>query len=373
MIQTIKNHIRFNVKNIPGWRTRRKLLVFESDDWGSVRMPSLQAYERLLKAGVPIQNSYFDRNDTLARAEDLKMLFDVLTSVKDANGRSAIFNPFVNPCNPDYSKIEASGFESYYSEGFFDTLERWGESPEIKTLWKQGIQEGIFIPAYHGREHLCVPLWMRHLQNGNKLLREGFHNEFYSVPISSLPTKVAAFRPALFFDQASDIPQLRLGIKEGLAHMKELFENFSYVFCPPNGVSHQEFDDEAFENDLKTVVVLHKRPEPDGKGGFRHTYNRFGKQRKNGQIFYSRNCGFEPGRGKMDAAFCMQQIDAAFRWGKPAVISTHRANYIGALNPDNRKIGLAELKLLLSSLVKKHPSVEFISSQELSVLIGKLR
>ena len=371
MIQDIKNHIRFNLKNIPGWRTSRKLLIFESDDWGSVRMPSLNAYDIIVKSGVPIENSYYDRNDTLARAEDLESLFNVLMSVKDSTGRPAVFNPFVNPCNPHYQKIKESGFELYYPEVFFDTLDRWGETAEIKSLWMQGIQDEIFNPAYHGREHLCVPLWMRHLKNGNKLLREGFNNEFYSVPLSTLNSNVSAFRPALYFDRVSDIPQLSLSIKEGLAYMKELFPKFSYVFCPPNGVSHQIFDDVAFENDINTIVALRKRPEPDGRGGFSHTYYRFGKQRKNGQVYYSRNCGFEPGRGKMNAAFCLQQIDAAFRWGKPAVISTHRVNYMGKLNPKNRKIGLEQLKELLERVTKKHPSVEFITSQELSELIIK--
>ena len=34
------NRIKQNVVNIPGWSTSRKIVVFESDDWGSIRVRS---------------------------------------------------------------------------------------------------------------------------------------------------------------------------------------------------------------------------------------------------------------------------------------------------------------------------------------------
>ncbi|NTW32234.1 MAG: hypothetical protein HGB12_06370 [Bacteroidetes bacterium] len=37
----------FGWSNIPGWRTDRKILVIESDDWGSIRMPSKETYSGL--------------------------------------------------------------------------------------------------------------------------------------------------------------------------------------------------------------------------------------------------------------------------------------------------------------------------------------
>ena len=36
----LKQIISHNLLNIPGWRTKRKLVVIESDDWGAIRMPS---------------------------------------------------------------------------------------------------------------------------------------------------------------------------------------------------------------------------------------------------------------------------------------------------------------------------------------------
>jgi len=40
----LEKALRKNLVNIPGWRTNRKIVVIESDDWGSVRMPSREVY-----------------------------------------------------------------------------------------------------------------------------------------------------------------------------------------------------------------------------------------------------------------------------------------------------------------------------------------
>jgi len=40
MLKEIKKIAMRNVANIPGWRTDRKIVVIESDDWGAIRMPS---------------------------------------------------------------------------------------------------------------------------------------------------------------------------------------------------------------------------------------------------------------------------------------------------------------------------------------------
>ena len=47
-------NIRRTLAALPGWRTKRKLIVLESDDWGSIRMPSVEAYNNLQKAGIDL-------------------------------------------------------------------------------------------------------------------------------------------------------------------------------------------------------------------------------------------------------------------------------------------------------------------------------
>ena len=50
----LKSKIIVNLSNVKGWRTKRHIVVIESDDWGSVRMSSLESFERLKAAGVPV-------------------------------------------------------------------------------------------------------------------------------------------------------------------------------------------------------------------------------------------------------------------------------------------------------------------------------
>lgn len=83
---TLKRKLAKNYVNARGWNSKRKLVVIESDDWGSIRMPSRKVYECLLKEGLEVDNSYFDKYDSLESAEDLMALFDVLSSVKDRKG-----------------------------------------------------------------------------------------------------------------------------------------------------------------------------------------------------------------------------------------------------------------------------------------------
>ena len=40
----LKQTITHNLLNIPGCRTNRHIVVIESDDWGSIRMPSKEVY-----------------------------------------------------------------------------------------------------------------------------------------------------------------------------------------------------------------------------------------------------------------------------------------------------------------------------------------
>jgi hypothetical protein len=52
MIKNIAKSIKQNIINLPGWRTNRKIIVFESDDWGSIRMPHMLIINNNIKNGL---------------------------------------------------------------------------------------------------------------------------------------------------------------------------------------------------------------------------------------------------------------------------------------------------------------------------------
>ena len=152
-----------------------RVVVFESDDWGSVRMPSLGALNRLNKKGVllALPQSY-DSVDTLASNEDLEFLMEVLSSVKDKNGNPAKIT--LNTCvaNPDFEKIKKSGYQEYFYEPFTETLKKYPHHDRSFDLWKEGIAHKVLQPQFHGREHLNPQKWLRYLRSSDKSALDAF-------------------------------------------------------------------------------------------------------------------------------------------------------------------------------------------------------
>ncbi len=96
-----------------------------------------------------------------------------------------------------------------------------------------------------------------------------------------------------------------------------------------------------------------------------------GKKSQDGLIYLIRNVNFEPveNPNKDWVGNAMKEIETAFLWKKPAIISTHRVNFMGTLDPNNRKRNLQLLSRLLKTIVKKYPNVEFMSSDQVGGLI----
>ncbi|MEJ2636735.1 MAG: hypothetical protein P8184_15760, partial [Calditrichia bacterium] len=63
-----------------GWRTRHKIVVIESDDWGTIRTSSRRAYDDLLRRGFRMNQSPLGA-DSLESSQDLIQLFAVLAEV----------------------------------------------------------------------------------------------------------------------------------------------------------------------------------------------------------------------------------------------------------------------------------------------------
>jgi len=110
------DRLRKHLLNFRGRRLNRRYVVFESDDWGSERIPSKESLKKLGNLGADINNNPFSRLDSLETGDDLTALFEVLRSFKDINGNNPVITANIVPANPDYNKIRASGFTEYYFE-----------------------------------------------------------------------------------------------------------------------------------------------------------------------------------------------------------------------------------------------------------------
>lgn len=362
-----------DLPNIPGWRTKERLVVFESDDWGSIRMPSQQVFENLIKAGIALlsdEGSRFNKFDSLATVEDLASLFGVLESVQDATGRPAVFTPFVLVANPVFNKIRDTNFSEFIYEPFTETLLRYPGCENSFKKWKEGISHRLFVPQFHGREHLNVRIWLKALRGGNNSVLTAFENNMWGISTAGDSTVGTELQAAFDVSEAEDLTYQKTVISSGLKLFRELFGYNARCFVPPNGPFNTSLEEVCYNEGIRYITTpkIHKDPLPGGRKVTRLRW--LGKQSNYGITYLTRNCYFEPSQpGKDWVNSCLSDISSAFRWNKPAIISSHRVNYIGAIHDANRANGLSQLQILLNRIVKNWPGVRFVTSEELGDLI----
>jgi hypothetical protein len=366
----IRNAVK-KLSNIPGWRTKRKIIVIESDDWGSIMMPSKKAYESLKRAGLNVGKggeSRYNQYDTLASSTDLDALFEVLNSVKDKNKHSAKFTALSLVANPDFQKIVDNNFEEYYYEYFTETLSRYNQSNVLQT-WKEGINANIFYPEFHGREHLNVQLWLRALQQKDKHTRIAFDHGMWGF---NRGASLKGYQAAFDLEFLSDVHEQHNIIEDGLNIFKKLHGYQARFFVPPNGPINNQLEETAADKGVKFMSSPKIQAEVWGEGRIKKHFRYLGKKNKHQQIYITRNAFFEPtGSNKDEIDYCINDISLAFKFKKPAVISSHRVNYIGVLDENNRTNSLHQLKILLSNIVQNWPDVEFMTSTELGDIISQ--
>ncbi|MBN1386943.1 MAG: hypothetical protein JW965_00765 [Bacteroidales bacterium] len=363
-----------NLSNLPGWRTKRKLVVLESDDWGSIRMPSRQAFERLLIEGIDLisdEGSRFNKYDSLATSRDLELLFEVLSSVKDSCGNPSVLTPVSVVANPDFEKIRQSEFTEYHYEPFTETLKRYKGCDESFKLWREGIENRIFLPQFHGREHLNVKVWMRALMGRHENTTKAFNQNMWGISTTNDPDIKMEFQAAFDFIDPGDLEYHEEVISSGLNLFESLFGYRATYLVPPNGPMSSKLDKVCYDEGIRFISVPKLQIEPLDYGRTRKKIHWLGQKNKHGLRYITRNCFFEPGESGRDwVDSCMNEISEMFGYKKPAIISSHRLNYIGALYPENRDNGLKQLNTLLRQIIKTWPDAEFITTAQLGEIIN---
>lgn len=363
-----------NIKNIWGWKTSRKIVVISVDDYGNVRLDSPKARTKMDKNGLKVHNR-FDAFDTLETKEDLSMLYETLTSVKDKHGRPAVFTPFSMPCNINFEKMAEANYERYEYELLPETYVKLsGKDPKAYEgswhLWMDGIDKGIMMPQFHGREHLNLKVFKEKLAAKDPELLTVLKNRSYTS-ISSTGYPSIGYTAAFEFDKFEENDKFEEIIKTGLNDFESVFGYRSVHFNPPGGREHpiiHEFLKDSGIEYLDTPLV---KQEHQGEGTYKKVLNYTGKKNHLGMTYQVRNVQFEPTKktGFDWVNYSMKQIETAFFWKKPAIISAHRVNFCGYIDPKNRAKGLSALRKLLHRIVKRWPDVEFMSADELGKII----
>ena len=364
---------RKELYNMFGWRTKRKLVVIESDDWGTIRMPSREVYEEFMRRGIRVDRDPYCRYDGLATKHDLENLFEVLQSVKDKNGRSAVITANTLSANPVFDKIKESEFTQYYFEPFTETLKRDEAHADAFAMWKEGMAAGVFHPQSHGREHLYVKKWLQTLRNGDNVTRAAFDLGSWGLTSLVDPSINGYYMGAFNSSEDEDIREFEIIIDDALIMFKDIFGYESKSFTPTTYEWSPKIEPCLVQHGVIYIQSTFQQKTPIGDDeGVKVMYRGFqGSRTKAGLIRLFRNCFFEPSTNENYdwLGDCLKRIEIAFKWGKAANICAHRLNFIGSIDSKNTDRTLPEFKHLLQLIVKQWPDVEFVSSDELGSII----
>ncbi len=352
-----------------GFHTNRKLVVIESDDWGSIRMPSRETFEYLQSLGDHPEQDAFLSNDCLETEQELKSLFEVLSSVTDCKGNHPIVTANFAMANPNFDKIDyVNGIYEY--EPFYKTYDRYyGENNILDTI-KKGYEQKLMLPQLHCREHLNVARWFRDLQNDTEHTKLALSCKTMGVGASFNPENRYGYMDAFNTDCAAE-SELDTILSDAHKIFMDVFGFKSKTFVSSCNVWGDSLEDSLKKQGIYYIQSADWQHKPVGKAGeykLKRVIRYTGQKNKNKQLYGVRNCNFEPAykqNPQESMENCLKGIERAFSAKKPAIICSHRFNYIGSINPQNMENNLFWLKKLLEAIVKTYPDVEFISSADL--------
>ena len=358
-----------------GFHTDRKLLIIESDDWGSIRMPSYETFCNLQKCGDHPERDGFLRNDCLETEEELNDLFAVLNYVSDVKGDPAKVTANFAVANPDFDKIDvASG--QYFYEPFYETYQRYSASSRTLEKVKEGMAIGCFHPQLHCREHMNVNRWMKALKCNSADARLAYDNRMIGVYASFSENNRFGYMDA-FNTDCTEIDELNLILSDAAELFEKTFGYESKTFVASCFVWSKEFEYALAKNGIVGIQSAPWQNEAVGTNGIyklKRKLHYTGQRNRCGQVYTVRNCNYEPAyydNSKECVENCFDQVSRSFYNKKPAIINSHRFNYIGSINKSNSIRNLEGLRDLLCRIKHSFPDVEFITTDRLvEIMLG---
>lgn len=358
-----------------GFHTNRHLVIIESDDWGSIRMPSAEIFHKLQKSGDHPENDAFLRNDCLESAADLTALFAVLASIKDKNGSPAVVTANFAMANPDFDKIDPIN-GTYFFEPFTDTYQRYYPEQDVFSCVQDGIKSSCFVPQLHCREHMNVNRWMSDLKQQKSDTVLAFQNHMIGIGAAFSQENPFGYMDA-FNSNLTSGAELSNIVHEAMGIFENTFGKKSETFVASCFVWDDSLEKSLAEVGVRGIQSGCWQNVPAGieNGNAMKRRLRFlGQKNRIGQVYTVRNCAYEPAYQQNPTEStkeCYDQIIRAFQHRKPAIINSHRFNYIGSINRENACENLKGLSWLLHTIMKNVPDAEFISTPELLRIIDQ--
>ncbi len=366
---SIKRFLSLSQTALVSKKIDSKIVVFESDDWGSKRS-SKSIMNKFTDLGVDINKNPYFQFDYLEDKEDIEKLIETLEELKFSTKKKIPIVLNYVMTNPSYSRIRENKYESYYYELFPVTYQRILSNNSPLKLIEEGIEEGYFFPQFHGREHIMVPYWLELLRSGDKVIEYAFLNEISGIG-SDIYRGIKRNLQATFdIRNSNDLVFAKNSLEEGLDLFYSVFGFNSESFIPNNYIWPSALNSSLISKGVKYMQGMKLQPfsKPDGQAKREYKLRKAGKRLSPGLLNIVRNTSFEPSFYKdreKELKRCLNEIKYAFLLKQPAVVSTHRINFCGSLVKSNRDENLKLFRILIREITKKWPDVEFMTTTQL--------
>jgi len=324
-----------------------------------------KALRELQHRGVCLDASPYHRLDCLENRADLELLFELLEGYRDRMNNPPVFTFNVLMGNPDFEAIKKSDFVEYSHESLWESYRRY-HGQDLQQIWSNAAGKSLIRPQFHGREHLNVKVWMDDLRKKCAETRIAFDQDYYGIrrPSSSgQPKYMAACWPV----SPEHLKEIQEIVVDGLVKFEKMFGFSSRTFIACNFVLPRGLESTLKSNGIELIQGARGQlaPSATGKKSIRRSFT--GQRNASGQFYSVRNVKFEPfeDQSRDWVASALAEIGESFFWRKPAIVQTHRANYVSGMDAGNRDRSLRLLHRLIKSILETWPDVEFISSDQL--------
>jgi hypothetical protein len=214
-------------------------------------------------------------------------------------------------------------------------------------------------------------MWLDLLRKNDTAFRLAFENKMWGLSNDLFPLLPKSIQAT--FD-SKDNNLLQESIKSGLALFEQIFGYKSESFIANNFIWDARLNSTLSAHGVRYLQGMKYQILPKEANEKRKLLrHHIGEINKYNQTYLIRNCAFEPSVDGYGFEKTLKEIGNAFFWKKPAIISTHRINFIGFLDERNRTSNLKSFSLLLENILKKWPDVEFMTTVSLGHLISQNR
>lgn len=314
------------------------VLIIESDDWGAG--PAEQA--KLLPRIAAVLASRADRT-----GRNPVMTLGLILGVADGVGTA-------NGCGHDHSK--ALDVPEYAA---------------IVAAIERGAELGVFALQLHGGEHYWPPALLTAARS-NPQVAAWLHGPG-ALATESLPAPLQSR-----WIDSSELPskalradEIRTAALTEVARFRHIFGKQPIVAVPPTFIWNDTVEAAWAEAGVRFVVTPGRRYHARDADGAPVTAGQAivnGDRGAAGIMYLVRDDYFEPARGHR-AERGLAALVAKTRVGRPTLLETHRANFLG--NAKAADTAIEELERLLTVALQALPDVQFLSTEELAVCMER--